>query len=216
MAVADNKQEVGEHFVAALGRRDFAAIEQDLDPAVRFRALIPPGLCEASDAATTVSHLREWFGGADELIVVATEADRVADRLRLTYRLRLRDADGWHLVEQQAYCDVAGRRIAGLDLLCSGFRREDAPVAGSGASLPAGPVPHVDALLDAPGEGCATLTPMIRNRIRELASGAVLAVRTDDPAAHEGVPAWCRLTGNELLAVVAGDGQPTTFYLRAK
>lgn len=77
-------------------------------------------------------------------------------------------------------------------------------------------VPAADAVLDAPGAACANLTPLIRARIRELASGQVLEVRSDDPAAREGVPAWSRLTGNPLVAVVEDDAERTRFYLRKK
>ena len=73
-----------------------------------------------------------------------------------------------------------------------------------------------DAVLDAPGSSCADLTPLIRARIRELATGQVLEVRSDDPAAREGVPAWSRLTGNPLEAVVEDDAERTRFYLRKK
>ena len=71
-------------------------------------------------------------------------------------------------------------------------------------------------VLNADGETCATLTPLIRARINELDSASVLEVRTDDPAAREGVPAWSRLTGNELHGTVEEDGQRTRFYLRKK
>lgn len=73
-----------------------------------------------------------------------------------------------------------------------------------------------DEVLDAFGATCATLTPLIRAKIKELGSGGVLEVRTDDPSAREGVPAWSRLTGNELLAAVEDDAQRTRFYLRRK
>ena len=76
--------------------------------------------------------------------------------------------------------------------------------------------PKADAVLDAPGSSCASLTPLIRSRIRELTSGQVLEVRSDDPAAREGVPAWSRLTGNPLEAVVEDDAERTRFYLRRK
>ena len=76
--------------------------------------------------------------------------------------------------------------------------------------------PLADAVLDAPGSSCAILTPLIRARIRELASGQVLEVRSDDAAARAGVPAWSRLTGNELLATVEEDPDRTRFYLRRK
>ncbi len=75
---------------------------------------------------------------------------------------------------------------------------------------------NADAVLDAPGMACATLTPQIRESIRGLTSGQVLEVRSDDPAAREGVPAWSRLTGNPLVGTVEEDAQHTRFYLRKK
>jgi hypothetical protein len=46
----------------------------------------------------------------------------------MSWRVRVRPApfgigEGWHLIEQQAYADVAGS-IEALDVLCSGFRAE--------------------------------------------------------------------------------------------
>ena len=76
--------------------------------------------------------------------------------------------------------------------------------------------PPADAVLDAPGSSCASLTPLIKGRIRDLISGQVLEVRSDDPAARVGVPAWSRLTGNPLEAVVEDDAERTRFYLRRK
>ncbi|HUE76250.1 MAG TPA: sulfurtransferase TusA family protein [Chloroflexota bacterium] len=61
---------------------------------------------------------------------------------------------------------------------------------------------------------CATLTPKMRGRIREMPVGGILEVRTADPSAREGVPSWCRLTGNELLAVVEDDPEITRFFIR--
>ena len=76
-------------------------------------------------------------------------------------------------------------------------------------------LPPAEEVLEAKGATCATLTPLIRAKLRELESGAVLEVRTDDPSAREGVPAWSRLTGNELLATVE-DGKHTSFHVRKK
>jgi len=80
----------------------------------------------------------------------------------------------------------------------------------SGDTLPA-----PDSVLEAFGEGCATLTPRIRARMRQLESGQILEVVSDDPAAGEGVPAWSRLTGNPLLATAA-DGDRLRFSIRKK
>lgn len=71
-------------------------------------------------------------------------------------------------------------------------------------------------VLAAPGLACITLTPLIRRTIAELDGGEVLEVQTDDPAAREGIPAWCRLTKNALLEVVEHDALKTSFHIEAK
>jgi len=76
-------------------------------------------------------------------------------------------------------------------------------------------VPEAQAVLDAPGAACAYLTPLIKEHMAPLQSGDVLEVRSDDPTARTGVPAWCRMTGNHLIAAVQ-DEQDTRFFLRKK
>jgi tRNA 2-thiouridine synthesizing protein A len=66
-----------------------------------------------------------------------------------------------------------------------------------------------DRVLDAPGVACATLTPMVSSVMSELPPGALLEIRTDDPAARLGVPAWCRLTGNPLQDALEGPDPAT-------
>ena len=79
-------------------------------------------------------------------------------------------------------------------------------------------IPKVDDVLDARGLPltCANLTPLLKAKMRGMESGRVLEVRTDDPAAREGVPAWSRLTGNPLIVTTEEDAERTTFYLRKK
>jgi TusA-related sulfurtransferase len=72
-----------------------------------------------------------------------------------------------------------------------------------------------DATLDLGAAGCGDMTPLIRGRIRELASGQILAVLSEEPAAHEGIPAWSRLTGHELVHVERG-ATISRFYIRKK
>ena len=69
-----------------------------------------------------------------------------------------------------------------------------------------------DRTLDAPGLACIDLTPLIASTMRELQPGEVLEVRTDDPAARVGVPAWCRLTRNPLLRTIEDRSLPTTTF----
>jgi len=93
--------------------------------------------------------------------------------------------------------------------MCGGTTTEEGKSMGA-------ELPTPDALLDAPGQACATLTPDVKQAIGPLASGGVLEVRSDDPAAREGIPAWCRLTRNELVAVVADDARHTRFFVRKR
>lgn len=64
--------------------------------------------------------------------------------------------------------------------------------------------PTPDRVLDAPGIACVSLTPLVSTVMAELPAGALLEVRTDDPAARMGVPAWCRLTRNPLQGTLEG------------
>jgi TusA-related sulfurtransferase len=76
--------------------------------------------------------------------------------------------------------------------------------------------PAADAVLDACGQTCGTIEPMMKLRMRALESGQVLEVRVDEPAARLGVPAWSRLTGHALLATVEDDDRRTRFFLRKR
>ena len=72
-----------------------------------------------------------------------------------------------------------------------------------------------DETVDALGDGCATLTPRLRGHMRGLESGQILALRSDDPAALEGIPAWTRMTGNELVGM-RREGELVRFSIRKK
>jgi tRNA 2-thiouridine synthesizing protein A len=49
--------------------------------------------------------------------------------------------------------------------------------------------------------------------MKRLEHGAVLEVRSTDPGVREDLPAWCRMTGNELLAEQEGE-QRNRYFLR--
>jgi tRNA 2-thiouridine synthesizing protein A len=72
-----------------------------------------------------------------------------------------------------------------------------------------------DMTVDMGQTGCGDLTPLIRGRMRELQSGQVLEVISEEPSALEGIPAWSRLTGNTLLAAVREPGR-ARFFIRKK
>jgi hypothetical protein len=113
-------------FLEGLTTRDYTRLAAALDPAVRFRALLPGGTSEWHGRAETTEAFRSWFGSADRFEVVDATVGEVAGRLQMTWRIRLRPApfdigDGWHLIEQHVFAEIADG-IEALDLICSGFR----------------------------------------------------------------------------------------------
>jgi tRNA 2-thiouridine synthesizing protein A len=76
--------------------------------------------------------------------------------------------------------------------------------------------PTADVRMDLVGQACATLTPIIASRMRELESGQILEVVSDDPTARSGLASWSRLTGNPMVAVVEDGPGRTRYYLRRK
>jgi tRNA 2-thiouridine synthesizing protein A len=73
-----------------------------------------------------------------------------------------------------------------------------------------------DGFLDGTGNACVNLTPAIRSAIAAMSSGEILEIVADDPSAREGVPAWVRLTGHELINVVEIDSRNTRFFIKRK
>ena len=119
---------VGGLFLEALANRDYPRMGTALGPAIRFRAMLPPGPMEWEGPAAVTEAFASWFGDADDFELVDATVGEVGGRLHLAWRLRVRPAPfgigaGWHLIEQQAYAD-AGDVIEAIDLLCSGFRAE--------------------------------------------------------------------------------------------
>ncbi len=84
-----------------------------------------------------------------------------------------------------------------------------------------GVVPTPDALLvmlnsgGMEGASCATLTPAIKAKLKQLNSGQILEIQVDDPTAEGDISAWCRLSGHALLAVIR-ERSTLRCYLRKK
>jgi tRNA 2-thiouridine synthesizing protein A len=76
--------------------------------------------------------------------------------------------------------------------------------------------PAADIRMDLVGQACATLTPLIAARMRQLESGQVLEVISDDPTARSGLASWSRLTGNPMMAIIDDGPGRTRYYLRRK
>ena len=98
-------------------------MRQLLHPELDFRAMTPNRIWEAVDAEEVVSALNVWFDTGDEIDGLdSLQSDAFADRERVGYRLRVRNSDGEHLVEQQAYLSPKDGRIGWLRIMCSGYR----------------------------------------------------------------------------------------------
>ncbi|MGD0683692.1 MAG: hypothetical protein ABSA03_01125 [Streptosporangiaceae bacterium] len=115
-------------FLEGLAAQDFSRLGEALAAEARLRALLPPGHREWTGAEVIAGQFDRWFGDTEDFELVDATVGEVADRLHLRWRLRLRAkrlGTGWFTVEQQVYADTAdGGRITGLDLLCTGYRRE--------------------------------------------------------------------------------------------
>jgi hypothetical protein len=126
----------GTGFITALAQRDFARLANALTPDVRMRALIPPGPIEISGAEVAAAKFSSWFADAEEFELIRSGSDRVADRLHVFYRLRLKKpGDRRKIVEQHLLCATDDDRIAALDLVCSGFRPDEAIAHSRGGVL---------------------------------------------------------------------------------
>jgi hypothetical protein len=120
--VAGGALGIGQVFLRALAGRDFAALEACFAPDIEFRALVPSGVREGAGPEEAMAWLRRWFGDADLFEMQHAALDLVADRLRISYRTRLRKEGVWYVIEQQAYCVVGTSQVSAMNLVCSGFR----------------------------------------------------------------------------------------------
>lgn len=113
---------LARRWLSTLSRRDFDQLGGMLEPDVRFRALTPPGLREASDPTGVVSRFRDWFGVADVFVMRSSNVDLVADRVSVTYRIDVHENGEWLTVEQTMIGASGTHGFSSIDLLCSGFR----------------------------------------------------------------------------------------------
>lgn len=110
-------------FAAAIVDKDHESLRSLLTPDVDFRAMTPGHVWFPPGPEGVVDSVAEWFGEADAIVAVEyLETDSFADCQRVGYRLRVRNAEGEHLVEQQVYMRSRDGRIGWLRVLCSGYR----------------------------------------------------------------------------------------------
>jgi TusA-related sulfurtransferase len=206
-------RQVGESWVRTLAERDFGRLALLCQPDVRGRLLTPGAFDIVDNAQALEIKFQQWFGKSDLVRIEQTQIQRVGGKLSIFDRLLLREQGEWFEVEQQISSFLREDLIGRLDLLCSGFQ----PVQALSDALTADAILLMNAASEAQGSTCAILTPAIKMRLREMASGQVLKVRVDDSTARGDIEAWCRLSGNELLAVTAAEGgQGLCFFLKKK
>lgn len=115
----------GEAFARAIAAKDADALKDLLSPSLDFKALTPGRFWEADSVDAVVDDiiLGTWFDPSDDVETLESlETSTVSERNRVAYRLRVRNADGVFLVEQQAYYDSDGEKIGWLRILCAGFQ----------------------------------------------------------------------------------------------
>ena len=114
---------LSESFARAVAAKDHDTIRELVHPDVDFRGMTPGRVWDDPGVDGVVDALGVWFDDGDEIVeLAALEVDAFADRERVGYRLRVRNGDGEHLVEQQAYLSELDGRIGWLRIMCSGYR----------------------------------------------------------------------------------------------
>lgn len=110
-------------FVSALAAKNGPELLSMLGNEVDFRAVTPGRVWEAGTAqAVNDVMLGTWFGPGTVIErIESIETSTIGTRRRIGYRLRLANANGRFVVEQQAFADLAGDKITELRLACSGF-----------------------------------------------------------------------------------------------
>lgn len=212
--------QIGEALVEGIAAGDYGAVEAVLSPSIRFRALTPKRGWEAASAADARAIVEGWFAETEARELRQSTVDVLADRLLIRFQLAFQVDGVPRLVEQNLVGTVTDGRLADLAVLCTGFRpaegtleRATSPVP-TGASQQVAAAVRADSELDGIGLSCATLTPAINARVLALHPGELLEIVTDDPSAEDGLGAWARLTGHELVGHEPGAAGASRFYVR--
>lgn len=72
-----------------------------------------------------------------------------------------------------------------------------------------------DVMLDMGNKGCGELVLSIMLKMKTVEGGQILEVHALDIGAQNDIPAWCRMTKNELLAGPCGEGN-AFYYIKKK
>jgi hypothetical protein len=122
---------VATAFVDAIVARDLARAVALLHPEIDFRAMTPNRVWDAEDPKGVEAVLRAWFEDPDEDVqgIEATQPISIEDTVRVGWLVRISDADGPHVFEQQAYVRERDAQIDWMRVICSGW----IPLPGSSA-----------------------------------------------------------------------------------
>lgn len=112
---------VAERFVGALARKDFAEIERCFAADVTFRALVPTGYNEASNARDATRFFEHWFGDVESMHLRSARLGQIGSRTLVGYGVAGYEDGMGFSCEQTLYCDIIGNQLARVYLLCSGF-----------------------------------------------------------------------------------------------
>jgi hypothetical protein len=123
MQVMTSTPSLAGAFGRAVADKDSDRVRDLLHPQVDFRGMTPRKVWEADGPQDVIAALNAWFEDSDVIeSVEILETDAFADRQRVGYRFRIRNGDGLHLVEQQAYVSERDGQIGWLRIMCSGYR----------------------------------------------------------------------------------------------
>jgi hypothetical protein len=125
-SVAVSADGLAAAFAQAIAAKDHDTLRALIHPDVDFHAMTPRRTWDAAGPDDVIATVETWFAETDEIEAVEkVETDAFADRQRVGYRLRVRNDDGVHLVEQQAYLSELDGQIGWLRIMCGGYRPID-------------------------------------------------------------------------------------------
>jgi ketosteroid isomerase-like protein len=115
-------ESVATRLVAAVTAQDERALTECFARDAVLRALTPRSSPERSSGAEAAALITAWFADSNELHLVESASEEVADKLHVSYRFEGVELGEPYVVEQHLFCVVGDGKIERADLLCSGFR----------------------------------------------------------------------------------------------
>lgn len=115
---------IGTAYAEALAAKDRTALAALLADDIDFRALTPRKQWEQHTPTAVIDEaIGVWFDDGDQIEELrAVQVRPVAGpRSLVSYQLLVRNADGPHVVEQQAYFEHDAGKITWMRTLCAGY-----------------------------------------------------------------------------------------------